>query len=368
MCWIPGLHGTPCKAGFIAGSGSCTATGLSGLVAEGLRLVRAHCAACCGAVRVGAGVGCVWVVGGSLDVIRVLGERRLSLNHVSAWDFSTLYASLPHAQLGGRLHGLLERVFNTKGESFVAAGGFRTFWTNGGASTGYTCFSCGELCLAIDFLVGGICVRFGGSVFRQVVGVPVGTSGAPLLAGLFLHTFEYDFMVKTVGRDIAGAVQFGSAFRCIDDLFGANGVGFGDCIGAICPSGLELKDTSASSAGVCCLGTGVGTGGDAPFRVGVYGKREDFAFRVVSFPHMDSGIPAGPACGVCISRLVRCAGVCASRVGFINRLRGLSLRLRRRGFGASLLRRSFDGFFTRRGLVVGGCGAALRGVRLAIQA
>ena len=35
----------------------------------------------------------------SLDVICALEEKQLSLNHVSTWDFFTLYTSLPHAQL-----------------------------------------------------------------------------------------------------------------------------------------------------------------------------------------------------------------------------------------------------------------------------
>ena len=98
----------------------------------------------------------MWIINNSLDVIRVLEEKQLSLNHVSTWDFSTLYTSLPHAQLKKQLHDLLERVFNTKGKSFIATNNFRTFWTNDRTSTRYTYFSCRELCLAIDFLIDNI--------------------------------------------------------------------------------------------------------------------------------------------------------------------------------------------------------------------
>ena len=75
------------------------------------------------------GVNCMWIINNSLDVISVLEEKQLSLNLVSTWDFSTLYTSLPHAQLKKQLHDLLERVFNTKGKSFIATNNFRTFWT-----------------------------------------------------------------------------------------------------------------------------------------------------------------------------------------------------------------------------------------------
>ena len=100
--WIPKLHKTPYKARFIAGSSSCTTTRLSKLITECLKLVRTHCTAYCKTIRVRTGVNCMWIINNSLDVIRVLEEKQLSLNHVSTWDFSTLYTSLPHAQLKHR--------------------------------------------------------------------------------------------------------------------------------------------------------------------------------------------------------------------------------------------------------------------------
>ena len=103
----------------------------------------------------------------------------------------------------------------------------------------YTYFSCRELCLAIDFLIDNIYVRFGSSVFRQVIGIPMGTNSAPLLADLFLHTFEYDFMVQTMKRDITKAIQFSNTFRYIDDLFTINNVDFGNYISAIYPPDLR---------------------------------------------------------------------------------------------------------------------------------
>ena len=121
------LHKTPYRARFIAGSSSCTTTRLSKLITESLKLVRSHCTAYCKTIRERTGVNCMWIINNSLDVIRALEEKQLSLNHVSTWDFSTLYTSLPHAQLKKQLHDLLERVFNTKGKSFIATNNFRTF-------------------------------------------------------------------------------------------------------------------------------------------------------------------------------------------------------------------------------------------------
>ena len=104
-----------------------------------------------------------------------------------------------------------------KEKSFIATNNFRTFWANDRTSRRYTYFSCRELCLAINFLI-NIYVCFGSSVFRQVIGIPMGTNSAPLLADLFHRTFEYDFMVKTMKQDITKAIQFSNTFRYIDDL------------------------------------------------------------------------------------------------------------------------------------------------------
>ena len=119
---------------------------------------------------------------------------------------------------------------------------------------------------------------------------------------------------------------------------------------------------------VCYLDTNIKAGDNTPFHISIYNKREDFAFRIVNFPHMGSNIPANPAYVVFISQLVRYARICTSKVDFINRLRGLSIRLRQQGFDTNLLEKSFNKFFSRRGLIVEKYGAALRGIRLAIQA
>ena len=136
-------------------------------------------------------------------------------------------------------HDLLERV---------ATNNLRAFWTNDRKYAKYNYFSCTELCLAIDFLIDNIYVRFADSVFRQVIGIPMGTNSAPLLTDLFLHTFEYDFRLRTMKQDMSKAVQFTNTFHYIDDLFSVNNAGhFGHYINAIYSSELELKDTNLTS-------------------------------------------------------------------------------------------------------------------------
>ena len=49
---------------------------------------------------------------------------------------------------------------------------------------------------AVNFLLDNIYIRFGNTVYRQVVGIPMGTRCAPLIADLFLYCNESQFMAK----------------------------------------------------------------------------------------------------------------------------------------------------------------------------
>ena len=45
-------------------------------------------------------------------------------------------------------------------------------------------------------LLDNIFIRFGTKLYRQVVGIPMGTNCAPLVADLFLFCYERDFMMS----------------------------------------------------------------------------------------------------------------------------------------------------------------------------
>ena len=53
-----------------------------------------------------------------------------------------------------------------------------------------------HVCEALTFLLDNIFIRFGTKLYRQVVGIPMGTNCAPLVADLFLFCYERDFMMS----------------------------------------------------------------------------------------------------------------------------------------------------------------------------
>ena len=50
----------------------------------------------------------------------------------------------------------------------------------------------------LEFLIDNIFVSFGWTLFQEVVGIPMGTNCAPLLADLFLYSYESAFLQKLV--------------------------------------------------------------------------------------------------------------------------------------------------------------------------
>jgi hypothetical protein len=46
----------------------------------------------------------------------------------------------------------------------------------------------------LEFLNDNTFVMLGGRVFQQTVGIPMGTSCAPILADLFIYSYEADFI------------------------------------------------------------------------------------------------------------------------------------------------------------------------------
>ena len=52
------------------------------------------------------------------------------------------------------------------------------------------------MCDALTFLLDNIFIRFGTKLYRQVVGIPMGTNCAPLVFDLILFCYERDFMMS----------------------------------------------------------------------------------------------------------------------------------------------------------------------------
>ena len=86
---------------------------------------------------------------------------------------------------------------------------------------------------------------FGGQVFQQTVGIHMGENRAPLLADLFLFSYEANFIQGLLKKNKKKLAQsFNFKFRCMDDALSLNNSRFGEFINWIYPIKLEVKDTT----------------------------------------------------------------------------------------------------------------------------
>ena len=64
-----------------------------------------------------------------------------------------------------------------------------------------------------------IYIRFGNKLYRQIVGIPMGTNCAPLVGDLFLFCYQRCFMTSLSGDNKANIIEaFNSTSRYLDDL------------------------------------------------------------------------------------------------------------------------------------------------------
>ena len=91
----------------------------------------------------------------------------------------------------------------------------------------YHAWSCQNVCDALTFLLDNIFIRFGTKLYRQVVGIPMGTNCAPLVADLFLFCYERDFMMSLSDDKQADVIDaFNTTSRYLDDILNINNVYF----------------------------------------------------------------------------------------------------------------------------------------------
>ena len=90
-------------------------------------------------------------------------------------------------------------------------------------------------------------MQFGERLFRQVIGFPMGTNCAPLLADLFLYSYENKFldnMIRSGHRKLARS--FNLCCRYIDDLIVFSNKKFLDYLKEIYPSQLTVEKANKS--------------------------------------------------------------------------------------------------------------------------
>jgi hypothetical protein len=105
----------------------------------------------------------------------------------------------------------------------------------------------------------------------------MGTNCAPLLADLFLYSYEADFiqgLLKKSEKKLARSY----AFRYTDDVLSLNNSRFGDFADRISPIELAIKDTTDTDRSDSYRDLHLEIDSEGWLRAKLYDKRDDFNF------------------------------------------------------------------------------------------
>ena len=103
------------------------------------------------------------------------------------------------------------------------------------------------MCDALHYLLDNIFIKFGSKLYRQIVGIPMGTNCSPLVADLFLFCYERDFMLSLSDNNQTDIIEaFNLTSRYLDDLLNIDNPYFEQMVGQIYPTELQLDKANSS--------------------------------------------------------------------------------------------------------------------------
>ena len=179
MYWIPKLHKSPYKQRYIAGSFKCSTKPISKLLTKILTTVKDGLQTYCDVAFSRSGINQMWILKNSKELLDNLKSQPCSnITHIKTFDFSTLYTTIPHNKLKTRFKELIHNVFHHKNgkrryQYLVVNRNTSYFVIN--HSECKSKYTEDDITSMIDFLIDNIFVDFGGRIFQQTIGIPMGT-------------------------------------------------------------------------------------------------------------------------------------------------------------------------------------------------
>ena len=165
----------------------------------------------------------------------------------------------------------LQKSIKNYGSLYLACNDIKVVFSSSDQSR-YTLWSC----------QGNIYIRFGTKLYRHIVGIPMGTNCAPLVA--YLYCYETNFMDSLNHDNQADVIDvFNSTTMYLDDLLNIDNLYFEGLVNQIYHPELQLNkaNTTDTEAPFLDLHLSIANGFVSSK---IYNRRDDFDFDIVNFP------------------------------------------------------------------------------------
>ena len=310
MYWTPKMHKIPSKARFIVAAKCCTIKPLAKCITAILKRFQTQISNYCASSKSFTHINSFWVVQNKQPVISAMDNLNLKnkAKRISTYDFSTLYTKIPHDKLKQVMNELTDFCFKGCPDSklIVNMKSIEAYWRKSHSKDEIP-FGKQLVKDCIAYLLDNCYFIVGKQIFKQIIGIPMGSDPAPFMANLFLYYYESQFIKKYQKENNKGVYKFGNIFRFIDDLNAINDNGeFEKNIKNIYPEELELKKENVGINDATFLDLGIEIK-NKKFTYKLYDKRDDFGFPIVRMPYLSNNMPSRIFYSTYMSELLRIA-------------------------------------------------------------
>ena len=338
--WLPKMHKNPIKFRFIIAAPKCSIKPLSKAVTSVFKLFYNQIEHYNLKSYFYSSIKTFWVIQNNQPVIDSLNKINLKgkADCISTFDFSTLYTTIPHDKLLDVMNELTDFCFTGGTHKLISVTSSGARWVTRKSKVGLT-FDKNSFKDAIKYLMENCFFTLGEKLFRQIIGIPMGSDPAPFMANLFLYFYESKWIRNVKKSNIQRARRFCNTFRFIDDLFAINDHGeFERSFREIYPPELELKKEHSGDV-VSFLDLSIRKE-DRKFSFGLYDKRDGFPFAIVRMPFSTSNIPSQMFYSCIGAEILRIGRTSSVITNFINPSKSFLCRMFKQGAEFDKVRRT----------------------------
>jgi hypothetical protein len=290
--WTPKKHKTPTGSRFIIGSKKSSLKPIGKDLTRIFKVIFNHKRRYFRKAGFYSGLKYFWCIDNHQEVVDAL-ERISNKNRaktITTFDFSTLYTKIPHSKLIEVLCELVDSTFNDTNRRWISVSKRSAKFVKTKKGKCYE-YSKEDVKKAVTYLINNAYFRVGNAIFRQKIGIPMGSDPAPFFANLFLFFYESKWVKHNAHHNYRKAKGVFNTVRYIDDLNTLNDdLQFSNYISEIYPPELILNKENSSPLQATYLDLEI-TVDNNKYVYKLYDKRNAYPFSIVRFPFICSNIP-----------------------------------------------------------------------------
>lgn len=352
--WTAKQHKNPVGSRFIVSGKHCSTKTLSKKLSFVFKLImktlRNHCKFKAKFLK----TSLYWIIDNSKSVhdsIRFINSNSRGKS-VFTYDFSRLYTNIPHDLLLKQMQFVVKEAFLVKSDkAYIRVTSSNASWskTDSIRNPNTMILTADQINSLLTYLLDNLYIKYFERIFKQIIGIPMGSDCGPDLANLFLFAYEYQYIIGLIEKGDYSYSTLRFIFRYIDDLIVLNDKGlFNTIFSNIYPSILDLNSTNITINNANFLDMNIDINSSTnKFDYKLYDKRNDFSFKVISLPNLDSNIPKGAAHSVIYSQVLRFFKATNVYEHFINSLSELRTKMIQQQFSKIGIEKEFKKFFIK---------------------